>query len=197
MERIVINAGCGPPGGDRLPALFGDWRQIRVDIDPEVIPDIVADITDLSMIDEGTADAFWTAHCLEHLFEHDIAVALGEIRRILKDDGFACIVVPDLQRIAARIVEDRMHDVIYVSASGPITAHDMVYGFGAAIARGQHSMAHRCGFTPAIITRHVVAAGFAGYAVLRRSNLELAAIVRKRDWTSQAERDHFLAALSL
>ena len=180
-----------------MPAMFAPWRQVRVDVDPAAQPDIVADVTDLAPVGAGTVDAVWTAHCIEHLYEHDVGGALGEIRRVLKDDGFACILVPDLQRIATLIAEDRMHETLYTAPAGPITPHDIVFGFGPAIARGQLAMAHRCGFTPSTMMRHLSAAGFGGYAVLRRANYELAAVVRKRDWGHVAERDHLLATLGL
>jgi SAM-dependent methyltransferase len=197
MDKILINAGCGRPGGSSLPSMFSNWRQVRVDIDPDAAPDVLADITDMSPVPAGVADAVWTAHCVEHLYEHDIPIALAEIRRILKDDGFGCIVVPDLQRIATHIAEDRMHEVLYTSPAGPITPHDVVFGFGKAIARGELAMAHRSGFTPTVMTRHLAAAGFGGYALLRRPNFELAAIVRKQDWGRASDRDELLAALNL
>jgi SAM-dependent methyltransferase len=196
-ERILLNIGSGAPGGGKTPALFSGWRQVRVDIDPAAAPDILADVVDLSPISSGTADAVWTAHCIEHLFEHDVGAALREIRRVLKDDGFACIVVPDLQTIAGYIVEDRMHDPLYTSPAGPVTPHDIVFGFGPAIARGQLPMAHRCGFTPTTMIRSLKAAGFGGYALLRRANFELAALARKHDWSDPGERDALIADLGL
>jgi SAM-dependent methyltransferase len=196
-KKTVYNLGCGEPGIGGLPALFAAWRQVRVDIDPGSRPDIVADITDLRPIESATADAIWTAHCLEHLFIHAVPLALAEIGRVLNDEGFACIVVPDVQRIAALIAEDRMHETLYVSAAGPITPHDVVFGYGPAIARGHLSMAHRCGFTPTVLMQHLNAAGFGGYVVLRRANYELAAIIRKREWASPADRDELLVALNL
>jgi SAM-dependent methyltransferase len=183
VDRILINAGSGEPGGGQLPGLFASWRQVRVDIDPEAAPDIVADITDMAPIASGVADAVWTAHCVEHLYEHDVPRAMSEIRRVL--------------RIAGLIAEDRMHEVLYMSAAGPITPHDIVFGHGPALARGQLAMAHRCGFTPTAMTRALAAAGFGGYALLRRPTFELAAVVRKRDWAEVAERDALLAALAL
>jgi hypothetical protein len=195
--RVLLNIGSGPPGAGRLPALFDSWRQVRVDVDPAAAPDVLADLADLSVIPAETADAVWTAHCVEHLYAHDIAAALGEINRILKTDGFACIIVPDLQTIATRIAQDRMHEPLYTSPAGPVTPHDVVFGFGPAIANGRLAMAHRCGFTPTTLSQLVQAAGFAGYALLRRANFELAAVVRKRDWGSPAERDALIAELGL
>lgn len=196
-RKILLNIGSGEPGGARLPALFASWRHVRVDLDPAVAPDVLSDIIDLSPIPSGVADAVWTAHCVEHLYEHDVSTALGEIRRVLKDDGFACIVVPDLQTIAGFIAQDRMHEPLYTAPAGAVTPHDVVFGFGPAIAAGRLTMAHRCGFTPAALIRQLQAAGFAGYALLRRANYELAAIVRKQDWGDPAERDALIADLDL
>jgi SAM-dependent methyltransferase len=195
--KVLLDIGSGAPGGSQLPAMFAGWRHIRVDVDSSVAPDVVADIVDLSPVPAGVADAVWASHCVEHLYEHDVPVALGEIRRVLKQDGFACILVPDLQTIAAYIADDRMHETLYTSPAGPITAHDVVFGFGAAIGRGQLAMAHHCGFTPAALTRHLVAAHFDGYALLRRPNFELAAIIRRNDWGAVQERDALIADLGL
>src|SRR5215471_8361401 len=95
--RVFVNAGCGPADGSRIPAFFHLWQQIRVDIDPDLKPDVVANIADLSAVPDETVDAVWSAHCIEHLFPHEVPMALAEFRRVLRKTGFACIVVPDLQ----------------------------------------------------------------------------------------------------
>jgi SAM-dependent methyltransferase len=196
-DRILLDVGCGEAGNERVPAMFASWRHVRVDIDPGVKPNILAGLADLSPVASGSADALWTAHCLEHLYQHEVPTAMSEIRRVLKDDGFACIVVPDLQRIAALIAEDKLEDVLYRAPAGPITPHDIVFGHGPALARGFMTMAHRCGFTPTALTRQIHEAAFGGYALLRTPRYELAAVVRRRDWASTAERDGLLAALAL
>ena len=195
---LLVNAGCGPLGG-WLPAMFQSWQQLRVDIDPAVSPDVVASITDMSPIATGTADAFWSAHCVEHLYEHSIAEALSEFYRILAEGGFGCIIVPDLQAIARYIAEDKAHEVIYTSPAGPITAHDMVFGLGSALARGRAAMAHRCGFTPSLMIQRLQALPFGEIILRRRTNaLELAAVVRKSQVPSTPEqRAALLAALEL
>jgi hypothetical protein len=196
---VLVNAGCGPLGGARLPALFDTWQQLRVDLDPGVQPDIVASVTDLSAIPSESADAVWSAHCVEHLYAHEVSRALGEFYRILADDGFACIVVPDLQAIASYIAADKLHAPIYTSAAGPISAHDMVYGFGVAIAQGRVGMAHRCGFTPSLMVSRLQELPFGEILVRRRpSALELVAVVQKKvvDWNAE-KRTALLAALEL
>jgi predicted SAM-dependent methyltransferase len=196
---VVVNAGCGPLGGARLPALFDTWQQLRVDLDPGVEPDVVASVTDLSAIPSESANAVWSAHCVEHLYAHEVSRALGEFYRILTDDGFACIVVPDLQAIASYIAADKLHAPIYSSAAGPRSAHDMVYGFGVAIAQGRVGMAHRCGFTPSLMVSRFQELPFGEILVRRRpSALELVAVVQKKivNWNTE-KRTALLTALEL
>ena len=196
-SRLVVNVGSGPEGGGRVPAMFRDWRQVRVDVDPAVSPDVVASATDLSAFPSGSVGAIWSAHCVEHLFAHDAVRALGEFHRVLDDDGFACIIVPDLQTIAQYIVADRLHEVLYQSPAGPVTAHDVLFGFGPALAQGRASMAHRCGFTPTMMLRRLNEASFTEIVLRRRPSLELAAVARKTASADAAARDALLAELEL
>jgi SAM-dependent methyltransferase len=196
-RKIVVNVGCGPKEGRRLPAYFDCWQHLRVDVDPSFEPDILADATNLMAIDTASADAVWSAHCIEHLYAHDAERAFSEFCRILKSDGFACIIVPDLQAIAGHIVADKLHEVMYQSPAGPITAHDIVFGFGPALARGHTSMAHRCGFTPTMLLKRLNETAFAEVVVRRRPSLELAAVARKTRSRDADDRDALLAALEL
>ena len=194
---VLANLGCGPKGAGRLPPLFGGWRELRVDADPSTDPDVLADLTDLSALGSGSVQGVWCSHCIEHLHRHEVPGALAEIRRILAPDGFACIFTPDLQTIARYIAADQLDEPIYQSASGPVSAHDVVFGFGAAVARGQTYMAHRCGFTPSSFTRALEEAHFGQFAVLRRPNFELAAVAHRSGWASPAERDQLIERLQL
>jgi SAM-dependent methyltransferase len=197
-ERVVVNVGCGPREASSLPAYFNTWRELRVDVDPLVQPDILADLTDLSPIPDGTADAVWAAHCVEHLYEHQVPLALAEFRRVLRDDGFVCVIVPDLQTVAQYVAADRLHEPLYDSPAGPVTPHDIVFGFGAAIASGRTSMAHRCGFTPGMLQRCFQQLPFGEVLLRRRSmELELVAVARARPAKDEAERAALMAALEL
>ena len=197
-RRIFLNAGCGTKGDARLPPIFRNWEQLRVDLNREVEPDIVASIVDLSAIEDASVDAIWCAHCLENLFAHEVPLALAGFRRILREDGFVCIVVPDLQEIAGWIGSDRLHETIYESASGPITAHDMIWGFGPALQHGLTGMAHHCGFTPTMLLEYLKDAGF-GEIVLRRKSerLELAGLALQKPSNSPEERNHKMSELGL
>ncbi len=178
-ERVLVNVGCGRREASALPAYFEDWREVRVDVDPAVEPDIVADLTDLGPLADGSADAVWAAHCIEHLYEHQVPVALGEFRRVLREDGFLCVIVPDLQAIARYVAADRLHEPLYTSPAGPVTAHDILFGFGAAIAAGRSTMAHHCGFTPGSLQRCFQRQQFGELLLTRREkDFELAALAQ-------------------
>ena len=195
--RLFVNLGRGPKQSAWLPAMFADWRELRVDSDPSAAPDLLADITDLSAIETGSIDAIWSAHCLEHLYLHQVGGAIAEMHRILADDGFMCLIVPDLQVLAEYIVNDKLHEVVYQSAAGPVTAHDILFGYGPYIAQGHSGMAHRCGFTPGLLVRELQKSPFAEIILRRRPNHELAAVARKRPPATDAEREALLEALEL
>jgi SAM-dependent methyltransferase len=197
-ERVLVNVGCGARDSVVLPTYFDDWRQVRVDVDPSVEPDIIADLTDLSPIAAGSADAVWAAHCIEHLYAHQLARALAEFRRVLREDGFLCVIVPDLQAVARYVVDDRLHEPLYQSPAGSVTAHDIFFGFGAAIAAGRTSMAHRCGFTPASLQRCFQQQTFGELLLKRRTqDFELAALARPVPARDQAEAAALATALGL
>jgi SAM-dependent methyltransferase len=160
-----------------------------------LVPDILASIADLSAIPDATADAVWSAHCLEHLFAYEVPAALAEFRRVLRKTGFACIVVPDLQAIAEWIGTDRLHETIYESAAGPVTAEDMLWGFSPAISRGDIAMAHHCGFTPTLLLQRLTEAGFPEIILRRKSNLELVALALPRISDGVERRETLLADL--
>jgi hypothetical protein len=196
-QKILINVGCGPELRVNRSPLFLDWHQVRIDIDEAARPDIVADVTDLSPVEDGAVDAVWSSHCLEHLYQHQAGGALAEFHRVLTDDGFVVVLVPDIQAVADLIVADKFHEVIYTSPAGPVCAHDMLYGFGPAIAAGQLSMAHRCGFTPTILVNLLDATNFVEYGIRRLPTLELVVVARKTPGTPDTSCEALLTALAL
>lgn len=197
-EHTLVNLGSGPRDSVPLPALFDSWKQLRVDVDPAVQPDIVANLTDLSQIPDATADAVWAAHCIEHLYEHEVVPALREFRRVVRDDGFVCIIVPDLQAVAAYVAADRMHEHLYEAEAGPVTPHDIFFGYGQAIAKGRTSMAHRCGFTLSVLQKCFEHLAFEEVVLCRRpKQLELVALARVVPMRDQQQREALFAALHL
>ncbi len=168
--RSLLHVGCGVADPRKLPPAFfapGEWREVRLDLDPGVAPDILASITDMTAVGTATFDAVWSAHNLEHLFAHEVPPALREFRRVLRPGGFALITLPDLQRVAELVAQDRLAEPAYLSPAGPIAPLDMLYGHGAAIAAGNHFMAHRTGFTARSLEAALVAARFDSVRVTR------------------------------
>ncbi|MCC6071287.1 class I SAM-dependent methyltransferase [Massilia sp. GCM10020059] len=176
--RRLLHVGCGPANKDRLPACFHTegWREIRFDINPAVQPHIVGSITDMRMIPDGSIDAIWSSHNLEHLNAFEVPVALAEFKRVLKDDGFILVTLPDLRAVARQIVNDKLDQPLYISKAGPISALDVVFGHQASIAAGNHYMAHRTGFTASSLGQVMIDAGFAEVRVHEGSRLDLWAI---------------------
>ena len=174
--RKVLHVGCGPATLKDLPSVFqdGSWTEIRLDIDPDISPDVVGTVTDMSAIETGSIQAVFSSHNIEHLFPHEVSVALAEFRRVLDDDGFALVTCPDLQTVARFIAEDGLLDPVYMSSMGPITPLDILYGHRASIASGNHFMAHRGGFTMRTLTQALIDAGFAQVVTNRRpANFDL------------------------
>ena len=164
----LLHVGCGPKHIDRTPFAGSQWQEVRFDINPDVTPDLVGSLTDLGAVADGSMDAVFSSHNLEHLYAHEVPRALAEFRRVLRPGGIAVITCPDLQTIAALVAEDRLVDQAYRSGMGPITPLDMIYGHRASLEAGNLYMAHRCGFTLKVLQATTRAAGFAQCASLRR-----------------------------
>lgn len=162
MKR-VLHVGCGSSRiAERHPHFQPkDWEEVRLDIDAGVRPDIVADITDMKMVESGSFDALYSSHNLEHLYPHQVPLALGEFRRVLRPEGYALIILPDLRTVAKHIAEDKLEDVLYQSPAGPVAPLDVLYGFRPSLAQGSLYMAHKTGFTAKTLAAALGRSGFA------------------------------------
>lgn len=159
----VLHVGCGVDARGKLPPVFrgAEWREIRLDIDPEVLPDFVATITDMGVIADEAVDAVYSSHNLEHLYPHEVPLALREMHRVLKPSGFAFIKLPDLQEVARYVAEGLLEDPLYESPVGPIAPLDVLFGHRPSLAAGNVFMAHRTGFTRDTLGAALIKAGFA------------------------------------
>jgi SAM-dependent methyltransferase len=173
--KTVLNVGCGYPLRQKLHRHFQgpEWREIRLDLDPAVQPDIVCSITEMSPVPSSSVDAVWSSHNLEHLQRHEVPLALVEFIRVLKPLGFLFLTLPDLRQVAQLVVEDRLEDAAYTSPSGPITALDMIFGHTASLARGNPFMAHRTGFTARTLHKVLAEAGFVDITVRQGNSFDL------------------------
>jgi hypothetical protein len=133
-------------------------------------------------------DAVFSSHNIEHLYAHEIPLAVGEFVRVLRPDGFLVITCPDLQSVAALVAQDRLLEPAYMSPAGPIAPIDILYGHRPHLAVGNHFMAHRCGFTRRVLEGTLLAAGFRAVACVARAApyFDLWAVASKRA-ASQSE----------
>jgi SAM-dependent methyltransferase len=168
-SKTVLHVGCGAYARSNLHTEFLDrsWQEVRLDIDPDVAPDIVATMTDMRPVLDESHDAIYSAHNLEHLYPHEVPLALREFRRVLKPDGFALIVLPDLQAVAQLVAAGQLVEPAYISPMGPVAPLDILYGFRPSLAQGNTFMAHHTGFIGRSISVALLEAGFAATLVQR------------------------------
>jgi SAM-dependent methyltransferase len=168
--KTFLHVGCGGSRKEHTTPAFAreDWRELRFDIDAKAQPDILGTMTDMASVASASVDALYSAHNIEHLYPHEVPVALAEFHRVLKPDGFLVLTCPDLQSVSALVAEGKLIEPAYVSPAGPIAALDILFGLRSALAAGNHYMAHKCGFTAPLLTRELMAAGFSSVAHLRR-----------------------------
>ena len=185
--RRVLNIGSGPRSIRQISAMFdpAGWQEVRMDLDPAVLPDVVGSMTDMHVhFGAKRFDAVWSSHSLEHLHSHEIPIALKEFRRVLKDDGFALITCPDLETVMTLFLEHGSDHVVYRSPAGPITPLDMMFGHSRSIAAGAVHMAHHSGLTSDRLSGLLLEAGFTE-AITKRRDYDLWALAL----TERADRD--------
>lgn len=158
----VLNVGGGSKATP-IPEYFTGWKHDLLDIDARGNPDLVCDARELLSLEPGQYDAIYCSHNLEHYYRHDGRRVLQGFMHILKDEGFAEIRVPDIALVIAAVQQQHLDldDVLYVSAAGPITAHDVMYGLQSEIVNsGQDFYAHKTGFTAKSLMKFLSDSGF-------------------------------------
>jgi|688.fasta_scaffold37182_4 predicted SAM-dependent methyltransferase len=149
-NKKVLNIGAGK---DKLNFdLFKNYQEIKLDFCEENNPDIIEDITDMQNIPSNSVDAIWASHVIEHVFWHELPVVFAEIKRILKNDGFGIIMVPNLASIADRIKE-KIDEKLYDSPGGPISALDLIYSYREFNKMSMKGMIHKIGFNPKLMNK--------------------------------------------
>src|SRR5215212_3411632 len=104
QKKRVLNVG-GNAEEIELPPQYAGFAQLRLDIDPAVKPDIVCDGRELTRLEAGQFDAVYCSHNLEHYYRHEVPKVLAGFRHVLKDEGFAHIIVPDVGEVMRVAVE--------------------------------------------------------------------------------------------
>ena len=176
-QRSFLHVGCG--GSTKEDTVSGfkgdDWREIRLDMDAAVAPDIVSSMTDMAVIPDTSVDAIYSSHNIEHLYAHEVPLAFAEFLRVLKPDGFLVLTCPDLRSICSLVADDKLDAPAYFTPSGELIAPlDVLYGHRRAMAEGNLFMAHRYGFTQRTLMEAARKAGFKiGHSLQRPTVFDL------------------------
>ena len=136
-------------------------ERIRFDIDENVNPDIVGTLTDMKLVKTGSVDAVHSAYNIDHIYPHEVSVALKEFHRVLNKDGIVFIRCPDIQTVCEAVVNDKLLAPLYEAPNGePISPIDILFGNRQEIAGGNEYMTKKCGFTYSVLDRMFSEAGF-------------------------------------
>jgi hypothetical protein len=185
--KRVLNVGGGSKRTP-IPSYFSGWQHDLLDIDPRGAPDIVCDARELEKLPGGLYDAVYCSHNLEHYYRHDGLNVVRGFHHILNDTGFAEVCVPDIAQVMEALRERQLEldDVLYQSAAGPITAHDVVYGLQSEIQNsGQDFYAHKTGFTPKSLAKILSDGGFAKVFISTNWQLAVHALAFKTEPTEE------------
>ena len=182
--KTLLHVGCAFLDKSHLMGFNSDnWKEIRFDIDERRKPDIVGTLTDMKLVETGSVDAVYSAHNIEHIYPHQVPVALKEFYRVLKEDGIVVITCPDLQSVCEAVAQDKLLEPLYESPAGPISPIDILFGNRKAIAKGNEYMAKKGGFTYSVLNSAFEEAGFkarCGGRVQNNWHLVLVALKQKK-----------------
>ena len=159
--KTLLHVGCASLNISDLKGFdINAWNEIRFDIDESRNTDLIGTIVDLGLVQTGSVDAVYSAYNLDHIYPHEVPIALKEFFRVLKDDGIAIIKCPDLQSVCEAIGKDKLLETFYQSPVGPISPIDILFGNRKAIAKGNEFMAKKGGFTYSVLDGALNQAGF-------------------------------------
>lgn len=182
----VLNVGAGSRE-THLPAIYLDAVVVYLDADARWNPDIVLRAQDLGTLPAESYDAVYSAHTLEHFYTHDLGPVLRGIAHVLKPEGFAHIVVPDIGNVLKKFGGDfpwGLDSRVYYSESGWITVHDLLYGHAVAVAHHPELMSHKQGFSAERLSRLMLEHGFKLCFYLTTELFEIQLIATKTETAS-------------
>jgi predicted SAM-dependent methyltransferase len=119
-----------------------------VDIDRANKPDIVANASDLSMIETDSCEEVYASHVLEHIPWPYVLSTLGEWARVLKPDGVIKISVPDMELLT------------HMLARGDNVWHVMANFYGGHWATPGGPQGHHYGYTRQMLVEVLSVLGF-------------------------------------
>lgn len=176
----VLNVGGNSKDID-IPDIFYGWEHHILDIDPSVNPDILADARKLWESDiQAEYDAVYCSHNLEHYYEHEVDLVLYGFYRVLKENGFIYVVVPNLSYIFQKVVENDLDidDELYHNGVMSVRVKDVIFGLSEHIrVTGNDYFAHKTGFTIKSLSNVLAKNGFTGEC--HASECDLYAVAKK------------------
>ena len=160
--KTLLNVGCGYTNISQLKGFNSvTWKEIRLDIDIKVKPDVVGTLTDMSLIETGSIDAIYSSYNLDHIYAHEVPIAFKEFYRVLNEDGITLVKCPDIQSVCELIAQDKLLEPLdEVKGWGPIYPIDVIYGNRQQIQMGNEYMAKKVGFTYSVLDKTFAEAGF-------------------------------------
>ena len=159
--KTFLNVGCGPQSESKIRGFDNNWKEIRLDIDVGVNPDIVGTLTDMKKVETASVDAVHSAYNIDHIYAHQVPIALSEFYRVLKDDGIVFVRCPDIQSVCEAVLQDKLLDPFYETEDGTkIAPLDILFGNREEISEGNEYMTKKCGFTYSVLNTVFADAGF-------------------------------------
>ena len=173
---LKLNLGCGAQVVDgwvnvdyalgarlaSIPVLSTALRRLKVfrlEWDPAIH---IHDLTKPLPWKDGTVDACYTSHTVEHLSREQGAALVREAFRVLKPGGVLRVIVPDLRPILERYRDGR------VSADHVVEQLGVLYGTDKQGLRRMLAplieFPHKCMYDPQTMIRLLQSAGFDAHA---------------------------------
>ena len=182
--KTLLHVGCGFSNISNLKGFnVDDWSEIRLDINEKVKPDILGTLTDMTLVETQSVDAIYSAYNIDHIYAHEVPLALKEFHRVLKEDGIAIIRCPDIQSVCEVVAQDKLLEPLFESPIGPIFPIDILFGSRKDIAKGNEYMAKKVGFTYSVLNSFFADAGFEaryGGRIKHRWELSMVAFKQKK-----------------
>jgi len=159
----LLNVG----GGTKKIPLGAPYESMNIehlllDIVPGPGVDYAWDARDLDRFTETSFDIVYCSHNLEHFSVKDYPQVLKGFHHILKPGGLVDIRVPNIQGAMEEMIKRNceLDDTAYVSQAGPISYHDMLYGYSEYVKHGNAYMQHYVGFSKRTLAQALLNAGF-------------------------------------
>lgn len=160
----VLNVGGGTKSIP-IPQIYSGWDHLLLDIADGPDVDIAMDTREMEFEDEF--DAVYCSHNLEHYPAHDVSLVLSKFKTALIAGGHVDIHVPDLGAVFEALAKNG-HDLncqMYMSAVGPISARDMLFGAATEVEKHGDPWGHKTGFTKKSLGQALEDAGFVNVVV--------------------------------